>query len=100
MRTVIVTRHPALVEYLKKHYKLKPDDVIRHVRGPDELKNSIVWGVLPLHLIPYCSEFYSVSVIIPYELRGRELSLKTLEDMSVTVRRVFIRTEPVPKIRN
>ena len=74
-RTVIVTRHPALVEYLRS-IGLVPEDarIIEHAT-PEDVAGAHVIGVLPLRLAERAWLVTEVPLDIPPELRGRELTL-------------------------
>lgn len=71
---IIVTRHASLVSVLAEDFGIFPDgEVISHataaaVRGKD------VVGVLPLHLASEASTITEVSLDLPPELRGKELT--------------------------
>jgi len=75
-RPVVVTRHPALVEYLRELGLIGRDvRVIAHAR-PEDVKGRKVFGVLPLHLAAEAAEVVAISLNLPPELRGQELSLE------------------------
>lgn len=72
---LVVTRHPALVAYLKE-IELADDHtrVIEHASAEDvEGKN--VCGVLPYSLSSLCRSFTEVPLTLPQSLRGFELTL-------------------------
>ena len=77
MEVVIVSRHPATVNYLKTVF---PEaKVVSHISSIDEIPNgSLVIGNLPIHMIAELIKkgcrFVLVSLEIPRELRGKELS--------------------------
>lgn len=72
----IITRHPALVEYLREQGI--EGEVISHA-SPETVKGQDVVGVLPLSLSCLCNSFKEVSMVIPAELRGKELSLDDIK---------------------
>jgi len=79
---VIVSRHPATIEFLKE--KLPNAKVIEHLNGPDDISfGALVFGNLPLHMVEQLLQkgcrFIMVSLNIPRELRGKELSREELE---------------------
>ena len=78
-KTLIVTRHPALVEHLRD-LGLVPDGtrIIEHAT-PEDVAGAHVIGVLPLRLASLAWLVTEVPLDIPAALRGREL---TLEEVS------------------
>lgn len=73
---IVVTRHPALVEYLREQGVVGMDvRVIEHA-SPDDVKGRIVIGILPLHLACLAKEVWEIPLTVPAELRGQELTLE------------------------
>ena len=73
---LVVTRHPALVRYLREVVDLPPDTpVVTHVSDPADLAGKHVYGVLPINLAAHALCVTIVPLRIPAELRGQELSL-------------------------
>ncbi len=80
MKEIVVTRHPALVELLRERGVVQgTPEVISHAT-PEAVSGARVIGVLPLHLAALAAEVVSVSVNVPAELRGSELSLEQLRE--------------------
>lgn len=79
---IIVTRHPALVEYLRE-IGLIPDGalVIAHAT-PDDVRGQHVIGVLPLSLAALAECVTEVPLALGLEHRGRELSLDEVRAMA------------------
>ena len=75
MKVVIVTRHPALVEYLHE-IGIAPEGatVLTHA-SPADIEGTHVIGVLPLSLAALCSKVTEVPLALTPEMRGKELSL-------------------------
>ena len=71
----IVTRHPALVEFLR--VQGIDGDVLTHA-GIEDVEGQDVIGVLPLSLACECRRFREVSMRIPPELRGQEMTLEQI----------------------
>ena len=72
---VIVTRHPALVEYVREIGLADNEtEVVAHAT-PENIKNKFVCGVLPHSLSCLTSSFTEIPLSIPAELRGIELSV-------------------------
>ncbi len=73
---IVITRHPALVEVLKE---LAPEvanaKVLAQATAAD-VAGKHVYGVLPLHLAALAEKVTTVTLIVPPELRGVELSVE------------------------
>ena len=77
METVIVTRHPALVQVLKElGYVGK---VIDHATLED-VRNKVVVGVLPMYLASQTTLFGEISLTLTAEQRGKELSAQEVRN--------------------
>ena len=74
---ILVTRHPALVEYFS-NMGITFDKVITHATAEDVTGND-VYGVLPLHLASLANIVTTVDMDLPAEMRGKELSLTDIE---------------------
>ncbi len=80
---VIVSRHPATINYLKTVFPVAK--VVSHVSSLDEIPTgALVIGNLPIHLIDKLinergCRFVLVSLDIPQELRGKELNEQELK---------------------
>jgi len=81
MKVVIVSRHEATVNYLKKRFPNA--DVISHMSDPSEYRNCLIIGNLPINVIDTLlkngNRFVMVSLDIPKELRGKELNEEELK---------------------
>lgn len=76
---VVVPRHPALVDYLKRQ-GIVPIDVKVHTHADaDTVRGKHVFGVLPHNLSCLCETFSEIPLRIPPELRGQELTLEQVE---------------------
>lgn len=84
MIDIVVTRHPALVEYLQEKGLVGEDvEVLSHVSDPEnELRGKIVAGVLPLHLAAHCVAVIEVPLNLTPEDRGKELSLERVREIA------------------
>jgi hypothetical protein len=82
---VIVTRHPALIAYIRELGLIPregatwPDGspvvrIIDHAT-PDDLSGRRVLGVMPLHLAAVCESVTEIPLDLAPEQRGRELTL-------------------------
>jgi putative CRISPR-associated protein (TIGR02620 family) len=81
---LVVTRHSALVELLLERRIIGPGsrfdgfEVISHVENPEQIRGKDIIGVLPLSLAAFCSSVTEVSMTVPPEMRGKELSLEQM----------------------
>ena len=72
---IIITRHKGLVEYLAQQ-GLK-GTVVSHASEQDVTGRDVI-GVLPLRLACLTQSFIEVSLTIPLELRGVEMTLEQI----------------------
>lgn len=72
---LIVTRHPALKDYLIERGVADAATPVLPHAGIDDVQGKAVAGVLPLHLAAACSSLTTVELALPLEMRGKELSL-------------------------
>ncbi|HEC26703.1 MAG TPA: hypothetical protein ENI67_04755 [Gammaproteobacteria bacterium] len=85
MKKLIVTRHPALVEYLRQLDLVDSSaEVVTHAT-PDKVAGRHVYGVLPHHLSCLCTAYTEVPLLLPVELRGHELTLAQVEQYAQPV---------------
>jgi putative CRISPR-associated protein (TIGR02620 family) len=89
---VVVTRHPALVDFLRELGLVEEDvEIIPHA-SPNDVQGKDVIGVLPLHLATLAKSVTEVQLDLPPDARGRELSLEELRKYYRGVR-TYIVTE-------
>lgn len=79
MKKILVTRHPALREMLLDKIYHDFDEVVEHAFEED-IKGAHVFGVLPLYLASKAARITEVSLKIPQEKRGKELSREELSE--------------------
>ena len=73
---VVVTRHPALVQYLREEGYIPADaEVIPHAT-PENIRGKYVWGVLPLRLTALAASITEIPLDLPAERRGQELTIE------------------------
>lgn len=76
---VIVTRHQALLEFLKEKGVITGEEpVMTHVGDPGQIRGREVVGVLPLSLAAEAASVTEVALNLPPELRGKELCLEEM----------------------
>ena len=79
MEKVIVTRHPALVEFLRE---LGVEGSVVSHATEETVKGKHVFGVLPFRLASKCGRFTEVSLNIPAEWRGKEIPLEVMRGLN------------------
>lgn len=93
---VIVTRHKALVEFLINSGKINAtDSVIEHAKEAD-IKGKHVIGVLPLSLAAKALSVTEATLNIPFELRGKELTLEDVEKCFCGFKKYTVQEVPEP----
>lgn len=79
---VVVTRHPALVEYLTELGVVPAGtEVVTHATA-EQVRGRHVFGVLPLHLAADAASVTEVTLRVPAELRGVELTLEQVRQFA------------------
>ena len=92
--SVCVTRHPALVEYLRENHLITPEcRVISHATI-DDIRGRVVAGILPLSLARFARAVIDVPLDITPEMRGRELTLVEVRGIAGPPRRYRVTSEP------
>lgn len=89
--TVVVTRHPALVAYLREQGVIGADARIVSHAEPEDVRGQHVIGILPLHLAALAESVTEVELNVPPEVRGRELTLADVRQYARTIRRYRVR---------
>ncbi len=78
----MVTRHPALVEYLTELGVVPAGtEVVTHATA-EQVRGRHVFGVLPLHLAAEAASVTEVTLRVPAELRGVELTLEQVRQFA------------------
>ena len=75
-KILVVTRHPALVDYLREQGIISGDVEIKSHVSAEDVEGRHVVGVLPHRLSCLCELFTEAPLFVPAELRGQELSLE------------------------
>lgn len=82
MEKIIVTRHPALIEYLEEMKIIDGNErVITHATE-DDVRGKDVIGVLPLSLASLANSVTEVTLNLTPEMRGRELTLEEVRSVA------------------
>lgn len=79
METIVVTRHPALVEWLLENHIIDEGTQVFAHATPELVYGNNVIGVLPMRLAALTSRFREVTMNIPAEWRGMELTLEQIK---------------------
>jgi len=83
MKRIVVTRHPALVDYLREQNLIEDDvTVIDHVKSFTEIEGCHVFGVLPLSLAVHAAMVTDVPLALTPEDRGKELDLARVREIA------------------
>jgi putative CRISPR-associated protein (TIGR02620 family) len=78
---VVVTRHPALVEYLIESEVINEETpVITGNANISDIEGRHVIGILPLRLAAYAASITEVSLDIPFDQRGKELTIDQIRE--------------------
>jgi putative CRISPR-associated protein (TIGR02620 family) len=88
---LIVTRHPAMVTFLREYCGIT-GTVIAHATATDVAGRHVV-GTLPLHLAALAASITEVTLHLPAELRGQELTVEQLDEYSESLRTFVVRSE-------
>lgn len=82
MKTVVVTRHPSLVEHLKERGIIDESaEVIEHATENDVRGNHVI-GILPVHLASLAGRYTNLTMNVPKELRGEELTIEQVREFA------------------
>jgi putative CRISPR-associated protein (TIGR02620 family) len=87
---VIVTRHAGLVEVLAQDFGIVGEVVAHATEG--SVRGKDVYGVLPLHLAACAASVTEVTLNLPADKRGAELSADEVRQYMVGLRTFVIRT--------
>ncbi len=80
---LVITRHPALVQYLRETGIIEDGaTVLEHVADPSILDGQDVIGVLPLSLAARCRTITEVPLSLTPADRGRELTIERIREIA------------------
>jgi len=71
---LVVTRHQGLVDYLIEEGLIEPETRIVDHASEEDITGKHVLGVLPHNLSCLCNSFTEIPLLLPTEMRGKELS--------------------------
>jgi len=89
LKQVIVSRHPATIQWLRDTFDLGEDVPVVAQATADDVRNKIVYGNLPMHLASICAILYAVE-FSGQPPRGAEFSLEDMLAAGVIVRRYVV----------
>ena len=83
MKDVVVTKHPAFVEYAKELGVVAGEPtVIAHAVPAVIAGNIVVTSGLPLHLAELAETVTTIPLNLPAELRGQELTIEQMREFA------------------
>lgn len=89
MKQVIVSRHPATIEWLRKTFDLGPEVPVVAQATIEDVEMSEVFGNLPMYLASRCTVLNAVE-FTGQPPRGAEYGIKEMEAAGVIVRRYVV----------
>ena len=93
MDTIVITRHPALVDLLRERGIITGEEpVIEHATA-DDVRGRHVIGVLPLSLAAEAASITEVPLSLAPEDRGQELGLDRLREIAGAARTYVVREQ-------
>lgn len=99
MTTYLITRHPGAIEWSTRQ-GLTVDKQIAHLDPADIRPGDVVIGTLPVNLAAgVCAQggrFFNLSLDVPPEARGRELSADDLERFGARIEEFAIAKQHTP----
>ena len=85
MDTIIITRHPALLQYLLELGVVPEGTPVLSHATVEDVRDKHVYGVLPMRLAAEAAALTEVSMNVPAEWRGTELSLEQIKACDPTL---------------
>ena len=90
-KIVIVSRHQGALNWLKKHHpEFDNVEYFSHINEKD-IKDNIVIGTLPINLAKLAKEYWHLSMSIPSEMRGVELTIEDMENLDCKIEGFIIK---------
>lgn len=82
MEQIVVTRHPALVAYMKEIGIISPNTPVVEHATVEQVAGKRVLGVLPLSLAVHALSVTEIPLALSLDDRGRELSLRRVREIA------------------
>lgn len=99
MTTYLITRHPGAIEWATRQ-GLAIDQQVAHLDPADIKPGDTVIGTLPVNLAAdVCARggrFYNLTLDLPPEARGRELSAEDLERYGARLEEYSVQAVAIP----
>ncbi|PPC83993.1 MAG: CRISPR-associated protein Csx16 [Methylotenera sp.] len=96
MKTYLITRHPGAVAWFQQQ-GIQIDQHLPHLNAAQIAPQDKVYGSLPIHLAAQIcaigAEYWHLSLDMPPQLRGQELSATQLNTINARLER-FVVTSP------
>lgn len=83
---IVVTRHRALYDYLVSEGYVEPGTKFISKVDKEDIEGKHVFGVLPNWLACNAALFTEVQFRLPYEKKGKELSLEDMKFLTYAIR--------------
>lgn len=80
--SIVVTRHPALVELLVERGLIEQGTPVISHATPEQVQGKDVIGVLPLSLASLANSVTEIPLALTPEMRGKELDIETLRSIA------------------
>jgi len=97
MTTYLITRHPGAIEWARRH-GIDVDRQIAHLDPAEIRAGDVVIGALPVHLAAQvCARggrFFNLSLDMPADARGRELTPDELEKYGARLEEYIVEHQP------
>ena len=98
MTTWFITRHPGAIEWAARR-RLRIDRVLAHLDPAIIAPGDTVIGILPVNLAARVCErgarYFNLSLDLPIEARGRELSADELEAFGARIEGYVVQPSPI-----
>ncbi len=88
---LVVTRHPALLEYLQAIGLATEQTLVVSHATKEDIQGKDVCGVLPHSLSCFCNTFTEIPLNLTPEMRGKELNLKELWAIAMPAKTYIIK---------
>jgi hypothetical protein len=95
MKTVIVSRHPAAIEFIRRERPDLADAPVLAQAGPEDVRAKRVFGNLPLALAALAAEVWAIE-FGGEPPRGAEYSLAEMDAAGARLARYVVRAAPAP----
>lgn len=99
MTTFFISRHPGAIEWAARQH-MPVDRCLAHLDPAIVMAGDIVIGSLPVNLAAQVcaagAQYWHLSLELPAEMRGQELSADDMARLGARVERFDVRVQPMP----